>query len=342
MVGYVIEQINTSDLPPGTRAHALALLALCHHDNGHVAATWEALSHAMSVANVGTVRRHLGRMQAAGLIHYSSHGDGIVYVNFRAWHTATRAWVLPKPRVGATETVDPTRGQPPQLVVCLNNSSPLPPTTNQTNNHAPEPPETRPSGCAADPADAARSFALLVDVGVSPAKAKELAGAATFDAIRRQVAAWQPEFLAQRQGVGLLITRISEGWGAPPPPSAWWASELGRRHRTPAEIAEDTRTAEQMRELQAWQQSVVPPDEPDRSGYLDDDPVWTGLAAMGEPLLDKLAGLVEIAGVDGVTLYRFAARDAAFVSWLTDRGVPALRRRIASITGQPALVEVFA
>ena len=378
MVATVIEQINQSDLPPGTRSHALALLALCHHDNGHVAVSWDTLQSALRVSNPGTVRRHLGRMQAAELIHYSSNGDGIVYVNFKAWNGAARAWDLPKPRVGATETVDPTRGhtdpaadhprvgdtetvdptrgraldlpkprvgatetvdptrgQPPHMVGCLV-VDPIPSgNINQPTNHAPQPAETP------DLADEARSLALLLDVGVGIRKAKPLARSASFDEIRRQVAAWWPDFQAGRHQHGLLITRIEQSWGAPPPGREWFETEIGRRHRTPAELAaeqeEEAAAAELLRAVRHR-----PPDVDAQSPYLDDDPAWSVLAA--DPgaveLLEMLAGLAAIDQVDDVPLYRIAARTVANMSWLSSRGATALRRKLAVIVGRPVLVEI--
>ena len=378
MVGTVIDQINQSDLPQGTRSHALALLALCHHDNGHVAVSWDALQRALRVSNPGTVRRHLGRMQAAELIHYSSNGDGIVYVNFKAWNAAARAWDLPKPRVGDTETVDPTRGQldlvtdhprvgdtetvdptrgraldllkprvgdtetvdptrglTPHMVGCLV-VDPIPSgNINQPTNHAPQPAET--PGLA----DEARSLALLLDVGVGIRKAKPLAASAPFDEIRRQVAAWWFDFQAGRHQHGLLITRIEQRWGAPPPGRDWFETEIGRRHLTPAEVADEE---EERAAVAEWQRTPppAPPVDDAPSPYLDDDPAWSMLAA--DPgaanLLAMLAGLAEIDQVDGVPLYRIAARSASDMSWLRSRGATALRRKLAVIVGHPVLVEI--
>lgn len=335
MVGTVIDQINQSDLPQGTRSHALALLALCHHDNGHVAVSWDALQRALRVSNPGTVRRHLGRMQAAELIHYSSNGDGIVYVNFKAWNAAARAWDLPKPRVGDTETVDPTRGLTPHMVGCLV-VNPIPSgNINQPTNHAPQPAET--PGLA----DEARSLALLLDVGVGIRKAKPLAASAPFDEIRRQVAAWWFDFQAGRHQHGLLITRIEQRWGAPPPGRDWFETEIGRRHLTPAEVADEE---EERAAVAEWQRTPppAPPVDDAPSPYLDDDPAWSMLAA--DPgaanLLAMLAGLAEIDQVDGVPLYRIAARSASDMSWLRSRGATALRRKLAVIVGHPVLVEI--
>lgn len=75
--------------------------------------SWDTLQSALRVSNPGTVRRHLGRMQAAELIHYSSNGDGIVYVNFKAWNGAARVGST-ETALGATETVDPTRAHRPR------------------------------------------------------------------------------------------------------------------------------------------------------------------------------------------------------------------------------------
>lgn len=85
MIIDVVEQINLSDLPPASKANALALLAMAHHDNGHLSIAWGDICAAFGHISLPRCRRHLGLMQAANLIHYSSNGDGIVYINFKAW-----------------------------------------------------------------------------------------------------------------------------------------------------------------------------------------------------------------------------------------------------------------
>ena len=74
--------ILRSGLPATSKLHCLALFDLAHPDNGHVAVGWDELSALWDCAH-GSVRRHLGAMHQAGVIHYSSNGDGIVYITFR-------------------------------------------------------------------------------------------------------------------------------------------------------------------------------------------------------------------------------------------------------------------
>ena len=417
MVTMVLEQINHSRLPAGTRSHALALLALCHHDNGHVAASWEAIAHAFGVRNAAVVRRHLGRMAAVDLIHYSSNGDGVVYVNFKAWQepgrapvlpnrrvgdtgsvdptrarapvtpnrrvgdtesvdptraldgvtagarahdtetvsptraqdggigawardedtetvdpTRARAPVLPDRRVGDTGSVDPTRAPPPQLVGCLVDTPSTNGEINQTTNHAAQTP--------IDGAEESRTVALLLDVGVGIEKARALARTTPFEEARRQVAAWWPDFEAGRQQAGLLITRIEQRWGAPPPGQRWLWSELGRRHRTPAEVAaEEAAKAEEAAHRQRLAEAQ--PDEDVPSPYLDDDPGWRELVSelTVSDLAHLFAGVVEIAGVEGGLLYRIAVHDARKIPWIDNRLHNRLSRSLSRIVGQPVEVE---
>lgn len=74
--------ILAAPVPPTTRINALRLLDLAHPDNGHVVVFWEELCALWQCAE-GTARRHLGLMHQAGLVHYSSNGDGCAYVTFR-------------------------------------------------------------------------------------------------------------------------------------------------------------------------------------------------------------------------------------------------------------------
>jgi len=85
MMIEVVEEINQSELPASTKANALALLSLAHHDNGHCTISWQNLARVFGHISVARSRRHLGMMQAIGLIHYSSNGDELIYINFKAW-----------------------------------------------------------------------------------------------------------------------------------------------------------------------------------------------------------------------------------------------------------------
>ncbi len=74
--------IYDTEMHPTTKIRALTLLELAHPDNGHVTLEWGELTELWNCSK-GTVRRQLGAIHEAGLIHYSSNGDGVVYVTFK-------------------------------------------------------------------------------------------------------------------------------------------------------------------------------------------------------------------------------------------------------------------
>jgi hypothetical protein len=107
-----IVQINHSALQPQTKLNAFQLLEQVDPNSGHITLTREELCALFEVGSDGAARRHLGRMQAAGIIHYST--NAAVYINFRAW-------IDPRLRVGARLADHPraasrawARGYPPR------------------------------------------------------------------------------------------------------------------------------------------------------------------------------------------------------------------------------------
>ena len=74
--------IYSTEMNPTAKIRALTLLELAHPDNGHVTLEWGELTDLWNCSK-GTVRRQLGAIHEAGLIHYSSNGDGVVYVTFK-------------------------------------------------------------------------------------------------------------------------------------------------------------------------------------------------------------------------------------------------------------------
>lgn len=74
--------ILTATLPPTTQINGLRLLELAHPDNGHVVLFWPELCELWQCAP-GTARRHLGLLHQAGVVHYSTNGDGCAYITFR-------------------------------------------------------------------------------------------------------------------------------------------------------------------------------------------------------------------------------------------------------------------
>jgi hypothetical protein len=89
-VTAALQQISESDLPAKTAASAAKLLLQVHPDNGHACLSWQQLCDVLGLA-AGTAQRHLTQLHQARVIHYSSNGDGLVYVTFKAWVLQTRS-----------------------------------------------------------------------------------------------------------------------------------------------------------------------------------------------------------------------------------------------------------
>jgi len=177
------------------------LLALVG-DNGQVNMTWEEWLALCGCDNVNASRRHLSRLMAAGLIHYST--NDYVYVTWLAWmdvddgtpraETARpradlRAHALPAARPRAeTSTTD----------VSLSVDTPV--TGGQTNKQA----------------SAARSVALLTDaeVGLDARVAGEFAARLSFDEVVRHVFSWRRDVESGRVvGAGALVHRMRSRFG---------------------------------------------------------------------------------------------------------------------------------
>ncbi|MDO8706206.1 MAG: hypothetical protein Q7J84_14785 [Sulfuricaulis sp.] len=270
--------ISVAGFTAATERNAMRLLARAAEENGHVAITLDALCRLFDVKNPAVTRRHLGLIQAAGIIHYSTNQD--VYINFRAWPA----------RVGDTETViqdhlkrAPTRADDHE----------------PTENTAPERAPTRADDPAEDPqrapdllkarvgdTESARGRAhggdnrggRLVGINYFPlpgenllptnqpvnahapklaaweAEASEglllalgcenlptlrtLAATVTFEEIRAHALAWQRD--PKTTGPGGLLHRIrSADFALPELTDDDRRSSLFLRHRTPAEIAAD-------------------------------------------------------------------------------------------------------
>ena len=109
-----VDEITQADIPHATRTNALRLLRHAHPDNGHVAMTWQDAS-ALCEVSTSTLRRQLGQMAAAHLIHYSTNGDGYVYCTFKAWirrEVSKNSTVDARPRAGTVEKFVSSEGAP--------------------------------------------------------------------------------------------------------------------------------------------------------------------------------------------------------------------------------------
>ncbi len=140
-------------------------------------------------------------------------------------------------------------------------------------------PTSAPDPPIEDAAEIARTVALLMDpaVGIGHAKARDLATRFGFEEVRRQVAAWLPQFEAGRAQAGLLIKRIEDRWGAPDLSAEFRRSALYRRHRTEAERQADAELEADIAAMRrAYQVDCPPPDNDDPPDALQQ--VLAGLA----------------------------------------------------------------
>lgn len=245
MITDVATQINTLDMPKSTKANALALLLAVHPENGHAVITWSEVAEMFGGVDKRVAQRHLGTMQKADLIHYSSNGDGLVYVNFKAWLAEKRALSTPNSCTEDTKNVHsehekrapntPTENDTNDGArvdarkTCIESTKnargrALPLTRDrlfvrsdlstrkddqkQTNKHAEDAPLSE---------EQIRSVTLLtdVDVGLDAPTAHGLAAQYPFEELLRQVFAWRRELSTGKvAGTGALLTRISRRFGA--------------------------------------------------------------------------------------------------------------------------------
>lgn len=273
MLSTALEEINRSDLPASTCRNALQLLAMAHADNGHVMITWDDLSGMWGVS-VGRSRKHLGAMQAANVLHYSSNGDGIVYVNFKAWARAharktstdetenargsdeKRAWARAaevdatvddqEARVDARKTsTDETknaRGRAKNDHYLTRAGAPV--LTDRLTDQN-DPTSNVSQSVTAPPLDERRqSETLLRDIRIPGRDAARIALAHPYSRVRDAVAAW---WMNRKSAGGKLenspgiVLYWLNNWPDKPPnhydDAAWRKEDLYLRHRTPQEVA---------------------------------------------------------------------------------------------------------
>ncbi|MCB0067857.1 MAG: hypothetical protein KDD77_11925, partial [Caldilineaceae bacterium] len=132
--------------------------------------------------------------------------------------------------------------------------------------------------------------------------------------------------------------------GAPPPGQRWFLSDLGKRHKTPAETAAEEAAAAEEEKYRQWLEELekAEPEEEAPSPYMDGDPDWRALASdlnLASMVRHYFAGLVEIADKDGVPLYRIAVSDLRELEWVKNRLSLRIARSLSRIVGQPVEVE---
>ena len=283
-VSVALQQINQADLPAKTKANAVALLEHVHEANGHACISWEELGDLFGVTSAAVVRRHLGYMHEVNLVRYSSNGDGLVYITFKAWTPASRvdarkeyknSTKSARPRAktvekfyssetdgddearvdarkeykNSTETVEPTHSS--YTRTRARSVSQLVSTSSTTHRELTD-------LQTATPPEQARSYALLTDpdVCLDARTAREFATDFGFEHLLRHVCVWRSELAAGKvRGPGALVNRIRQNLGGMIT-EADRASPLYRRH-VPQEETQASEDEERRRKYdpQFWDRS---------------------------------------------------------------------------------------
>lgn len=235
-----------AELSPATRRVANELLALADVGNGQVNMSWEQLAVVTGCENVNAARRHLSRLAAVGLVHYST--NAFVYVTWLAWMEGGARLEAARGRAdggalarrmdeveaegavlfGEHDALEPARGDADRrggalepararadyshAGMLVSQSVDSDPTGEdlRTDRH----PDSAP---VRDEAEVRRSVALLRDaeVGVDARMAVVLARRYAFDELVRQVMTWRRQVKAGMvKGPGALLHRVRNGFGA--------------------------------------------------------------------------------------------------------------------------------
>ena len=232
-------------LPPSTELVAHRLLAMVRLDEGtgQVNMTWEELARLTGCENVNAARRHLSRMAAAKLVHYST--NDFVYVTWLEWMVDApparprASSVAPARQVdevveheidlfGSADAPGAARGRSDlregaplaargragyshaRLLVSQSvDPTPVTGVDNKLTNMPKLP------GLGLD--EQRRSVALLTDaeVGLDSRMAWHLAQRVSFEELVRQVMTWRRQLSGGMvSGSGALVHRIKERFGA--------------------------------------------------------------------------------------------------------------------------------
>lgn len=290
--------ISIAGLTAATERNAMRLLARAAEDTGGLVVTQDALCKLFGVCNPAVTRRHLGLIQAAGIIHYST--NQYVYINFLAWparvdttetviqdhlkraptraedteptenNAPQRAPDLLKARVGATESARGRAHGGDNRGGRLVGNSLLPsqekklPTNQPVDADAPRI-IARPFATL-QTWEPAASESLLLEMGCENLPAlRTVARSFAFEEIRAHALAYQRD--ARVQGPGGLINRIRSGdFATPELTDDDRRNSLFLRHRTPSEIAADAeRQAQAAEENRLWDERQRARDAPRRA-----------------------------------------------------------------------------
>jgi len=252
-VSAALQQIVESDLGPKLKANAAALLQRAHEENGYVCMGWQELGELLGAAPA-TVQRQLTALHRARIIHYSTNGDGLVYVIFKAWTPAAERVDVENRRKNrqkvskkSTESVEKIdgfqqhdeEGTPADRQEVSKNSTESVEKIDGFTRHVRgrsvsllvslTDPETDKELTNRQTLEQARSYALLTDpdVGIDSQLAREFATDFQFDYLLRHVCVWRSD--PKARGPGALINRIRKNFGGRIT-EADRASPLYRRH----------------------------------------------------------------------------------------------------------------
>lgn len=104
--------LATLDLPASTLRNFIRLAHVVHPDNGHVALTLDHLGDLFGNVAHGTVRAHLGKMQTAGLIVYTTR-NGWLFITLVDWD-AEKLYGQQAPAHEAQRAPEPQKSTPPR------------------------------------------------------------------------------------------------------------------------------------------------------------------------------------------------------------------------------------
>jgi hypothetical protein len=375
----VVEEINESDIPPTTKANALALLSLAHPDNGHVAISWEDLARAFGHISIARTRKHMSLLQASDLIHYSSNGNGMIYVNFKAWVRSSdekrpshaRKTTIPRAKndhptrdeeTAENDSDHPTREKRPsharktttpraendhdlyasaQAVSLLVSSDPNQNAelTNKPTKH--------------QPWEAPLSYRLLTDkrVTVSPKIAQRLAVAHPFWEIRDAVAHW---YCGRKSAggrfettPGIVITWLDrpDEFTIPTLSDEFRRCELYRDHRTPDELAAEQAALDEAQRL-ADEEAPPAAATPEAVEPAPGSPEAYWQQVRKELEIEQagsfdrwLDGTYVLAYIEESNAFGIVLPDAMRADWVRNRLSKQIVRKLSVITRRPALVE---
>lgn len=375
IVSSVVASIREANLAAELYRTARELLDLAG-DNGQVKISKQAMMTICRTASEGTMRRQLGILKRAGIIHVSTNND--VHVSFVGFPTVDemitgRAPVITpcaesvpqEPEDGTNETDEmitaraPTRaGRAPVITPCalphtrgvsLFVSDPIPSSEEELTNQLAPP---GPPGPKRHVWEAPLSFRLLTDkrVAMSPRIAERLASAHAFWEIRDAVAHWY----SGRQSVGgrfddtcgIVITWLDrpEDFVIPAMSDEYRRSDLYRDFRTPDELAAEHVALDEA-QRPAVEDAVTPQAGEPELRYEPDEgtPEWAWEQVKRELAVDQGGAFdrwVYDAGVlrheDETNRFVIGLPDASRYDWIVSRLSMQIRRKLSVITGRPA------